>query len=496
MPYDALVTILVKRSVSQLFLSALLATRAWAQCPDGSPPPCGRRVTPEVRNSIAVLPFENRARDTSLTLLAEGLADQITTNLGQVRRLDLMPPATVRFVLGRTAREPARLARALGARWLVDGQLLQSLGNVRVSVQLIDAISDRVRWTGAFQRPTDDLFAVISGVADSIATAIVGSLAPVEHAQLARRQTTSNAALIAYARGVAAMQHYDEAHVRSAVAEFEIAVSADSMFAPAWARLAEATAWLDAWIPPRQLMPRARAAAKRALAIDPMSSVALAALSGIAQNYDWDPAQADTLARRALRGDSSNGRAWLYLADALTSRGRPDAAVSAYHSALAADSLDEQVAIQSTTGLQIAHRSDEALALTRRWRQLLPQSQDWDMAEAMILITAHRCSPSPRVPPISALGLACAGQATAARAVADTMVAQSERGEYYLPPGVLAWIFAGIGDKEATLTWLGRAVEARTFVLALARVDPIWDPVRSDPRFQHLLEAVRPTTSR
>src|SRR5436190_59040 len=106
----------MKLFASVLFLSTLLAAGAEAQCPDGSPPPCGRRVAPEVRNSIAVLPFENRARDTSLTLLAEGLADQITTNLGQVRRLDLMPPATVRFVLGRTAREPARLARALGAR--------------------------------------------------------------------------------------------------------------------------------------------------------------------------------------------------------------------------------------------------------------------------------------------------------------------------------------------------------------------------------------------
>jgi TolB-like protein/tetratricopeptide (TPR) repeat protein len=439
-----------------------------------------------------VLPFENRARDTSLTLLAEGLADQITTNLGQVRRLELKPPASVRFVLGRTPREPVRLARALDSRWLVDGQLLTAGGNVRVSVQLIEAASQRVRWSGVFQRPTEDLFAVISAVADSVATAIVGTLAPVERASLVRRPTTSNAALVAYTRGMAAMSHFDESHGRDAVTSFENATAADSTFAQAWAGLAEALIWQDAYSPPRQKYPPARAAAQRALALAPSSAAALAALSVIAYAYDWDPPRAESLARRALRQDSTYGRAWLYLAEALVAQGRADDAVPAYHTALAADTLDEQLAVEAANGLQLARRTDESLALARRWRRRLPRSEIWDLVEAMTLVGAQRCASSPPASPIGPLALACAGRAAAARALADTMVAQVERGEYYFPPGWLALTFAGMGDRESALRWFARAVEARTYILVFARVDPMWDPLRGDPRFAALLERIRP----
>jgi TolB-like protein len=470
---------------------ACLATPLRAQCLDGTPPPCGR-ASVSTPYSVAVLLFENRARDTSLTLLAEGLADQITTNLGQIQRLELKPPASVRLVLDRTPREPARLARALGSRWLVDGQLLSSRGSVRVSVQLIDAVSQRVRWTGAFQRPTEDLFAVISAVADSVATAIVGTLAPAERARLVRRPTTSNEALVAYTRGVAALHHFDESNLRYAATAFENAGAADSMFAQAWAGLAEASVWLDYYMPPRQVYPRARAAAQRALALAPSSASALAALAVIAYSYDWDPVRAESLARSALRQDSTHRRAWLYLADALAAQGRADEAAPAYDAALAADTLDEQVAAEAAIGMRLARRTDEALALARRWRARLPRSELWDMAGAMVLVSAKRCGSSPPVSPITPLALACAGQASAARAAADTIVAQVERGEYYFPPGFLALTFAGMGDRESALRWFARAVEARTYLLVFARVDPIWDPLRGDPRFAELLQRIRP----
>jgi TolB-like protein len=463
-----------------------------AQCPDGTPPPCGGAARGPAANSVAVLPFENRARDTSLTLLAEGLADQITTNLGHVSRLELVPPASVRFVLGRTAREPGRLGRALGSRWLVDGQLLSSAGNVRVSVQLIEAASQRVRWTGAFQRPTEDLFAVISAVADTVATAIIGALAPAERASLIRRPTTSNAALVAYARGRAALHHDDDASLRLAETAFETAIAADSMFAGAWAGLAEALIWQDAYRPPRQLYPRARVAAQRALALAPASAEAIAALAVVAYCWDWDPARAESLARRALRLDSTYARAWLYLAEALVAQGRADEAAPAYHAALVADTLDEAVALESVAGLQLARRTDESLALAQRWRRRLPRSELWAFVEALTLVGSKRCASSPPPVPIGPIALACAGRAAAARAAADTIVVQVERGEYYYPPTYLAMTFVSMGDHEAALRWLERGIEARTYILVFARVDPMWDPLRSDPRFAALLERIRP----
>jgi tetratricopeptide (TPR) repeat protein len=363
-------------------------------------------------------------------------------------------------------------------------------------VQLIDAAGRRVRWAGAFQRPTEDLFAVISAVADSVATAVVGALAPAERARLARRPTTSNAALADYARGIAAMRRYDEPSLRFATSAFESAIAQDSAFADAWAGLAESLVWRDAFLPPRVVYPRARVAAERALSLQPGSSRALAALSVITNGYDWDPQRAESLARRALRLDSANVRARLYLADALVAQGRADDAVPAYRAALAADTLDEQVASEVADGMLFSRRPDEALSLTRPWQARRPGSDLWDLLEAGVLTVAGRCASSPPRAPISFLALRCAGRTAEARTLADSQVAQAERGTergtMNLRPDVLAWMFAGLGDREAALRWLARAVEARCYLLAYARVDPMWDAFRDDPRFQALLERVRP----
>ena len=465
---------------------------ALAQCPDGSPPPCARAVQARgpVANSVAVLPLENRARDTSLTLLAEGLADQVGTNLGQVARIALAPPASVRYVLERTPREPSRLGRALNVRWLVDGQMLPGRGTVRLTVQLIDVPASRVRWSGSFQRPTDDLFGVISAVAESVATAVVGTLEPGEQAQLRRRPTMSNAALLAYTRGVAALHHFDESSNRLAVSSFEAAIAADSTFAPAWSGLAEAWFWADPWNPPRQVYPRGRAAAVRALALDPSSSAALSALAGYAYCFDWDQPRAESLARRAIALDSSNARAWLYLGESLVARRRTEEAAVAYSRSIALDTLDEAVAMEASGGLAMAHRADEALVVARRWRAREPGSETWDMTEALILLRARRCQTDPPFHPTSPLGLACAGRREEARALADSLAAGAERGLWTQEFLVLTYV--ALGDRDAIFHWLERAVDARTYLMAFLAADPIWDDLRGDSRFIELLRRAGP----
>jgi TolB-like protein/tetratricopeptide (TPR) repeat protein len=473
-----------------LILGLLAPWPLAAQCPDGTPPPCAR-WTPSA-HSVAVLPLENRARDTSLVLLAEGLADQITTNLAQMERIAVAPPASVRFVLGRGPREPGRLAHTLNVRWLVDGQFLPGAGSVRVSVQLIDATTLRVRWSAAFQRPTDDIFAVITAVADSVATAVVGALAPDERARLARRPTASNAAALAYARGLAALHHQDPPSLRTAMAEFEEAIAADSAFAAAWAGLAEAWMQQDVWEPPRVVYPRARAAAERALAVDPSSAAAAAALASVALYFDWDPPRAESLARRALQLDSTRGRAWEYLGEALAAQGRLDAGALAMHRAIAADTLDEPVLSKASIGLGLVRRPDEALAVVRRWRRLAPDELNWDFAEALLLVGAHRCAAEPPRQPRTPIALACAGQHDAARALVDSAIARRERGEESVSAGLLAVFEVALGDRDAALRWFARAIDERTLIPVFAAMDPLWDGLRGDPRFNELLQRVRP----
>ena len=196
--------------------------------------------------------------------------------------------------------------------------------------------------------------------------------------------------------------------------------------------------------------------------------------------------------RRALRRDSTHARAWLYLADVLVAQGRFDEAVPAYHAALAADTLDEPVAAETANGLALARRTDESLALIARWRARSPRSTPWAFAEAMTLVRAHRCASSPPAAAVEPLGLSCAGRRAEARVLADSMVVQIQRGDYYYHPAYLGLMFVGLGDTEAALRWLERGIEARTYILIFARVDPMWDPLRGDPRFADLLARIRP----
>lgn len=471
---------------------ALASPELLAQCPDGSPPPCTHPAAPSA-NSVAVLPLENRAGDTSLVLLAEGLADQITTNLGQVERIATAPPASVRFVLGRTPREPVRLARALNVRWLVDGQLLPGKGSARVSIQLIDAATQRVRWSGAFQRPTDDIFAVITAVADSVATAVVGTLAPAERARLAQRPTASNQAALAYARGLAALHHFTWPSLKTAVSAFDSAIAADSTFTGAWAAKAEAWMWQDRWVTPRKAYGEARAAAARALGIDSTSPPALTAMAGVALFYDWDPVRAESLTRQALLRDSSRARTWLYFGEALAVQGRYDSAAVALLRAVNADTLDEDVAIDASWVSGVARHSDQGLAIARRWRRLQPDGSS-DFLEARNLMYAHRCASEPPSRPRNPLALACAGLRDSARLALDVQIQASLRESHFMNAGYAAVVSAGIGDREAALRWLAQDIDNRGLHGVFARVDPIWDGVRDDPRFIELLKRVKPAT--
>jgi tetratricopeptide (TPR) repeat protein len=236
-------------------------------------------------------------------------------------------------------------------------------------------------------------------------------------------------------------------------------------------------------------VPRRHAAAVRALALDPNSSTALSALAGYAYCFDWDQPRAESLARSAIRLDSSNARAWLYLGEALVMERRADEAAQAYRRSMAMDTLDEAVAVEASAGLAMARRADEGLAVARRWRAREPDSEIWDGAEGMILLRAHRCQADQQPHPITALGLACAGRREQARALADSLAAGAERGLW--TEEFLVFPYVALGDREAAFRWLTRAVDKRIFWVAFLGVDPMWDDIRSDPRFAALLARAR-----
>ncbi|HTT69228.1 MAG TPA: hypothetical protein VMF70_14485 [Gemmatimonadales bacterium] len=455
------------------------------QCPDGTPPPCAARPG---SNSVAVLVFANRARDSSLSLLAEGLADQITTDLGQVRRLDVLSSASVRTVLARGSRDPRRVGEELGTRWLVDGALLPGTARVAINVQLVESAIGRVRWSATYQRPTEDLFGLIASVSDSVARAIVGELDPAERAALAARPTRSAAAYDAFVRAQALGRRGGFYDLRHAVTGYEDAIAADSGFAAAWAGLAWVWMYHDAFYPPRVVYPRAREAADHALAIDSTLGSALIARSMVATWFEYDYGWGERLARTVLARDPGNARAHLAHAFALLGLGRTGEAAAAARVAQRADSLDVLLTSDVAIILMAAGRPAEADTAIRVARDASGDSLLLGWLESEVLLTTGRCGPSVSGV-VGILGTACRSGPAAARPGVDSIAAAVTRGDgAYVGAHALAAYYAATGDREATLHWLARALEQRGFLGLIAR-HPLFAFVRDDPRFQALLRA-------
>lgn len=477
------------RAAGLVFLVAVCASgHLQSQCPDGTPPPCAPGARGPSPNSVAVLVFENRARDSSLTLLAEGLADQVTTNLGQIRRLDVRSSASVRTVLDRGAREPRHLGQALNARYLVDGAILPGAAQVRIDVQLMEAATGRVRWAAAYQRPTEDLFGLIASVSDSVAAAIVGELAPSEHAALAVRPTRSTAAYDAFVRAEALGRRDGFYNLRHAVTGYEDAIAQDSGFAAAWAGLAWVWMYHDQFYPARAVYPQARRAADRALALDPNLSSALIARSAVATWFEYDYPRGERLARTVVAREPRNARAHLSLAFALLGFGRTAEAAGEVQTALSLDSLDVTLSGDVAIILMATGRPTEAQTALRIAREVSGDSLLFGWLGAEILLSEGRCGPT--APGVSGvLGTACRSGPEAARRQADSIAAAVTRGDgSFLQAHALASDYAAAGDREATLHWLERALEERVF-LGLVATHPLFALVRDEPRFQALLRA-------
>ena len=229
--------------VRTLFLcgcAVLLAAPAPAQCPDGTPPPCRgtRAVAAPSPNSVAVLYFDNRSRDSNDLYLADGITEEIITRLSGIERVTVRSRHLVRRYRGAALEDPAMVARALNVTYIVSGSIRRAGGRLRVSAELIRAAGGAQVWGQQFDQAGDDVFAIQEAVAREVATGIVGRLLPTERQTLAVRPTTSAAAYEAFLRGNFNLARRDSAGLLRAIQEYETALRADPAYTDAVSRVA------------------------------------------------------------------------------------------------------------------------------------------------------------------------------------------------------------------------------------------------------------------
>lgn len=509
---------------SLALLSVAFTVHAVAQCPDGTPPPCGLRQAPPSPRSIAVLPFANRSPDSADVYLAEGMTDEVGSHLTQVSRLQVKARGVVAAAWQRNP-DPLGAARALRVAWYVHGTVRHVPPQLLVSIELVRPATGEEVWARRFARSDADVFAAQAEVAESVAVVVGGRLSPAERTALARRPTRNNQAYRLYLYGNALLGRRTQLDVRRAVDAYTEAVRLDPRFAAAWARLGMARAIQHSWswsegVPRDTLLAMAFAAARHAVRLDSMSGEAWLAL-GAASSNAGDLGNAESSYRRSLGLDSLNPEALhfagvTYAVDGNTCLDIPDAAAPLLRRALALDpglrNTWRHLALVSRDAGRLVEAEallDTALAFgpwaafyNRAYVRFLRGNAVGALAD---LAEGERLDSAPAAPDLRALYTVLRGDSAPARAVLARLRSQADSGQPVF--ATLARFEITLGNQAGALSALERLRsrvnpnEPRCSPTAacsasrdtwLALHDPIFAPLRGDPRFQRLWQETRP----
>ena len=475
-----------------------------AQCPDGSPPPCRSatvRATPPLPlpppNSVAVLYFENLSPDTADAYLADALTEELINRLGRIERLVVRSRQAAQRFRARTGDDPAALGRALNVAYLVSGRVRHKGRQVFVGVELVRATTGTHLWGNNWNRSDEDLVAIEADIARDVASAIAGRLLPAERSAVTRRPAVDLQAYTLYLRGRFEFNRFTPAGFRSAVDYFTRAIAADSMYAPAYAGLADAYNWLADYEPPRRLLPQMKAAALRALELDPTSAEAHVALGNIQLFFEWDPRAAEASFQRAHALAPQYAPAYWTEAVALGALRRQEEAVEA---ATRAHELDPLVYGTVLSGvLTVARRYDAASEVARRELEIDSTNAmaHFDLGTAFMNrgLEAEGLAHLRRAVALSAgrtyMLASFAHWAARTGAIEEARAALGEltrlAAQQWVMPTYFAEVYAGLGEIDSAFAWLERGLEDRPAAMLSLLWSVEWDPLRLDPRFPALL---------
>jgi serine/threonine-protein kinase len=398
----------------------------------------------------------------------------------------------------KTAPKPIpEVGAELGVDTVLEGSVRKAGNRIRITLQLIDVATQRHIWATSYNREVDDVFAVQTDVAERTSEALRLQLAGPEAGTTRRRPTSSAVAYDAYLRGLVAARAEPRPRVDEAARQFELATQVDPSFAEAYA------SWGNLYVvaagdllPMREVMPKARELAARALALDPQSSEAHATLGNIALQFDTNWALAEAEFRRAIELNPSNVTAHRFYGLLLVSQERFDEAKEALGRVVALDPGSGPLGSLAWAELE-AGEFDAALGYAEKNRDADPTSVGAHNALGLFYLQAGRASDALREAdtPLEgaspdeqfdrALLNACVGRPDAARAVA----AEAERGEAksYTSATHLAMLYAALGEKARALDLLEKDFREGDRVLWLSYRGAFFDSLRDEPRFLELL---------
>jgi TolB-like protein/Tfp pilus assembly protein PilF/predicted Ser/Thr protein kinase len=454
-------------------------------------------------DSVAVLPFVNGSGDPDNEYLSDGITESLISRLSRLPALRVTARSTA-FRYKGTEIDPQKIGQDLQVRAVLSGRLLQRDGALVVRTELMDVGTGAQLWGDEFVRRPDDIFALQDELSKEISDGLRLRLSSEERERLTKRDTENPEAYQHYLKGLYYWNKRSPDALRTSIGYFNRAIDADPGYALAYAGLADAYN-LGSFFnmePPREAMPKAKAAASQALKIDDELAEAHISLAYASFTYEWDWPAATAHFDRALALDREAVLNHHYYAFYLTVAGRSEEAVTVARQAFDRDPLSASRSHTLAVQLALAGRRAEAIEECRRTIELDPS---FAVAHEVLggLLAGKGMYPEALATMQQAVALTRGGamllagighvQARLGRPEEARRILQqlSETSKVrYTPALAFAVVHLGLGEHDEALSWLEKAYEERFNRLAYLRREPIWDPVRHDPRFQELLRRI------
>jgi len=450
---------------------------------------------------LAVLPFDNLSRDPDQDFFSDGLTEEMIAQLGKLNpeRLTVIARGSVAKYKGSDLSVD-QIGKELHADYLIQGSVRRASDRVRITVQLIQVRDQTDLWAESYDRKLKDVLALQDSVARTIANQIHITLAPGQQTRLASRANLDPEAYDAYLKGRYYWNKRTADGLQKALIYFQQAIDRDPAYGAAYSGLADCNSGL-AWHgfkSPVEALPKANAAALKAIEIDPQSAEAHASL-GLVLNHTWDWAGAEAEFKQALQLDPQYANAHHWYGDNLSVRGRHDEALLEAKRALELDPLNLMIGTWVGLRYYLARKFELAIEQGRNTVELDPH-----FAAAHLLLGDSYVQMGLHEQGLAELQTAASQSGNSALYLAQVAVAHAAAGRktealriiaqlqmiavaQYVSPYGLAQIYAALNDKEQTFKWLQAAYDDRAVWMSYLAVDPVFDGFHSDQRFQDLL---------
>jgi TolB-like protein/Flp pilus assembly protein TadD len=462
-----------------------------------------RRSTPVQHaqfHSIVVLPLANLSGDPAQEYFADGMTDELITEIAQVGSLRVIS-RTSAMHFKATAKTASEIARELNVDSVLEGSVVRSDGRVRITAQLIEARADAHLWAGSYEGEVKDVLEMQDAVARDVVKQIRLRLTTEQKARLSRSRPVNPQAHEAYLKGLYSWNKRARAGLEKAIGYFDQAIAIDPNYALPYAGVAQSYIPLTylGYVRGEDVRSKVAAALAKALELDDSLAEAHTALGSEKHFYEYDWAGAEREFKRAIELNPNYATAHQWYAQMLASEARGDEALVEHSRAMVLDPLS--LIIVSGTGHRLyrLRRYEEAAVALRdavemdgnfpfaHWNLGLVYAQQKDFPTAIkelqkadILFRGN-----PLV--LGGLGYAYAASGDKARARTVLLRLENQARQQYVDPDAFALVYAGLGNKDEAFGWLNKAIDDREGWVTFINAEPMLDSLRLDPRFEDLL---------